>query len=266
MAAAKTSTKLTLTDTLLAAESPSVVLVVAVSDETNTVVSVSDHIASSSQTNQGTIAVAQESFVRADVGVQSVSTDNIVAAAEKRAAKTSKRLSVDTIETLSARVAELEATVARLVGCYPICTPTPTPTRTVTPTPTKTITPSVTKSVTPTPTKIFEVSSTPAATPSVTVTPTITPSVTKTVTPTLTPTVSITKSITPTPTLTPAEIISAIFESPAQLIFALGNLGADMSPEEREEATKTIIAATIVGNIATTTIASAIGGIGYRRP
>ena len=65
----------------------------------------------------------------------------------------------------------------------------------------------------------------------------------------------------------PAEILSAIFESPAQLIFALGNLGADMSPEEREEATKTIIAATIVGNIATTTMASvAIGGVGYRRP
>lgn len=65
----------------------------------------------------------------------------------------------------------------------------------------------------------------------------------------------------------PAEIISAIFESPAQLIFALGNLGADMSPEEREEATKTIVAATIVGNIATTAIgATAIGGgIGYRR-
>ena len=66
--------------------------------------------------------------------------------------------------------------------------------------------------------------------------------------------------------VSPAEIISAIFESPGQLIFALGNLGADMSPEEREEATKTIIAATIVGNIATTTIATAIGGIGYRRP
>ena len=64
----------------------------------------------------------------------------------------------------------------------------------------------------------------------------------------------------------PAEIISAIFESPAQLIFAIGNLGADMSEEEREEATKTIIAATIVGNIATTTMATAIGGIGYRRP
>ena len=64
----------------------------------------------------------------------------------------------------------------------------------------------------------------------------------------------------------PAEILSAIFESPGQLIFALGNLGADMSPQEREEATKTIIAATIVGNIATTTMATAVGGIGYRRP
>jgi len=67
--------------------------------------------------------------------------------------------------------------------------------------------------------------------------------------------------------VSPGEIISAIFESPGQLIFALGNLGADMSPEEREEATKTIIAATIVGNIATTAIGTAmVGGIGYRRP
>lgn len=63
-----------------------------------------------------------------------------------------------------------------------------------------------------------------------------------------------------------ADIVSAIFESPAQLLFAIGNLGADMSPEEREEASKTIIAATIIGNIATTTIATTIGGIGYRRP
>jgi polyhydroxyalkanoate synthesis regulator phasin len=63
-----------------------------------------------------------------------------------------------------------------------------------------------------------------------------------------------------------ADIVSAIFESPGQLLFAIGNLGADMSTEEREEASKTIIAATIVGNIATTTIATAIGGIGYRRP
>lgn len=61
------------------------------------------------------------------------------------------------------------------------------------------------------------------------------------------------------------EIISAIFESPAQLLFAIGNLGADMSPEERKEASETIIAATIVGNIATTTMATAIGSVGYRR-
>ena len=61
------------------------------------------------------------------------------------------------------------------------------------------------------------------------------------------------------------EILSAIFESPTELIFALGNLGADMSPEERKEASETIIAATIVGNIATTTIATAVGSVGYRR-
>jgi hypothetical protein len=61
------------------------------------------------------------------------------------------------------------------------------------------------------------------------------------------------------------EILSAVFESPGQLLSAIGNLGADMSPEERTEASETIIAATIVGNIATTTIATAVGGIGYRR-
>jgi len=63
----------------------------------------------------------------------------------------------------------------------------------------------------------------------------------------------------------PLEILSAIFTSPAQLIFALGNLGADMSDEERDEATKTIIAATIVGNIATTSAMAAVGSVGYRR-
>lgn len=63
----------------------------------------------------------------------------------------------------------------------------------------------------------------------------------------------------------PSEILSAVFENPAQLIFALGNLGADMSPAEREEATKTIVAATIVGNIATTTAMATVGSVGYRR-
>jgi len=63
----------------------------------------------------------------------------------------------------------------------------------------------------------------------------------------------------------PGEILSAVFENPAQLIFAIGNLGADMSPAEREEATKTIVAATIVGNIATTTAMATVGSVGYRR-
>ena len=61
-------------------------------------------------------------------------------------------------------------------------------------------------------------------------------------------------------------MLVAIFESPAQLLFAIGNLGADMSEEERDEATKTVVAATIVGNIAATTVAAAsVGTIGYRR-
>jgi polyhydroxyalkanoate synthesis regulator phasin len=64
----------------------------------------------------------------------------------------------------------------------------------------------------------------------------------------------------------PAEILTAIFESPAELIFAIGNLGADMSEEEREEATKTIVAATIVGNIAANAaVTASIGAVGYRR-
>ena len=65
----------------------------------------------------------------------------------------------------------------------------------------------------------------------------------------------------------PAEMLGALITSPAKLLFAIGNLGADMSPQEREEATKTIVAATIVGNIATTALASTMGGVvGYRRP
>jgi len=64
----------------------------------------------------------------------------------------------------------------------------------------------------------------------------------------------------------PAAILEAIFESPAQLIFALGNLGADMSEGEREEATKTIVAATIVGNIAANAaVTASMGAVGYRR-
>jgi hypothetical protein len=66
----------------------------------------------------------------------------------------------------------------------------------------------------------------------------------------------------------PAELISAIFTDPGQALLALGSIGADMSVEEREESQETIVAAVIVGGIATQsalTAAASVGTIAYRR-
>ena len=66
----------------------------------------------------------------------------------------------------------------------------------------------------------------------------------------------------------PAELLNAIFTDPAQALLALGSIGADMSPEEREESEKTILAAVIVGGIATQsalTVAASAGAVAYRR-
>jgi hypothetical protein len=66
----------------------------------------------------------------------------------------------------------------------------------------------------------------------------------------------------------PAELITAIFTDPAQALLALGSIGADMSTEERKESEKTIVAAVIVGGIATQsalTVAASAGTVGYRR-
>jgi hypothetical protein len=49
----------------------------------------------------------------------------------------------------------------------------------------------------------------------------------------------------------PAELLSEVFTNPAQVLTALSNIGADMSEEERKESTETILAAVIVGQIAT---------------
>jgi hypothetical protein len=49
----------------------------------------------------------------------------------------------------------------------------------------------------------------------------------------------------------PAELVTEIFTNPAQVLTALSNIGADMSEEERKESTETILAAVIVGQIAT---------------
>jgi len=48
----------------------------------------------------------------------------------------------------------------------------------------------------------------------------------------------------------PAELISAIFDNPAQVLTALSNIGADMSDEERTTSEQTIIASVIAGQAA----------------
>jgi hypothetical protein len=66
----------------------------------------------------------------------------------------------------------------------------------------------------------------------------------------------------------PAELINAIFTDPSQALLALGSIGADMSEEERAESQETIVAAVIVGGIATQsalTAAASVGTVAYRR-
>jgi hypothetical protein len=64
----------------------------------------------------------------------------------------------------------------------------------------------------------------------------------------------------------PAELLNALFTDPAQALLALGSIGADMSPEERAESEKTIVAAVIVGQIAAqAAVTAAAGAATYRR-
>ena len=66
----------------------------------------------------------------------------------------------------------------------------------------------------------------------------------------------------------PAALVSALFTDPAQALLALGSIGADMSAKERKESEETIVAAVIVGGIATQsalTAAASVGTIAYRR-
>jgi hypothetical protein len=57
----------------------------------------------------------------------------------------------------------------------------------------------------------------------------------------------------------PAEFIGAVFEDPAQALLALVSIGADMSEEERKQSTETVLAAVIVGQIATQSAVAAAG-------
>jgi hypothetical protein len=63
----------------------------------------------------------------------------------------------------------------------------------------------------------------------------------------------------------PGEMLSAIFTNPALALRAFANVGADMSPEVRKKAKKTILASVIAGGIATQSAASAAGLAAYRR-
>jgi hypothetical protein len=57
----------------------------------------------------------------------------------------------------------------------------------------------------------------------------------------------------------PSELIGAIFSDPGEALQALGSIGADMSPQEREEAQKMVVAAVIAGNAAINAVAAAGG-------
>jgi hypothetical protein len=63
----------------------------------------------------------------------------------------------------------------------------------------------------------------------------------------------------------PAALLQELFTDPAAALAALSQVGADMSPEVREESEKVIISAVIAGNIATQAAASAGAVAAMRR-
>ena len=63
----------------------------------------------------------------------------------------------------------------------------------------------------------------------------------------------------------PAELLQTIFTNPVAAFAALGNVGADLSPEVRAKAEKVVIAAIIAGNIATQAAVGAAATAAYRR-
>ena len=60
----------------------------------------------------------------------------------------------------------------------------------------------------------------------------------------------------------PSELIGAIFSDPGQALLALGSIGADMSPEEREEATEMVVAAVVAAGAAINAVGAATGSTG----
>lgn len=60
----------------------------------------------------------------------------------------------------------------------------------------------------------------------------------------------------------PSELIGAIFSDPGEALQALGNIGADMSTEEREESTKAVVATVIAAGAAINAVGAAAGAAG----
>jgi hypothetical protein len=63
----------------------------------------------------------------------------------------------------------------------------------------------------------------------------------------------------------PSELVGALFSDPGQALQALGSIGADMSPQERAEAEKMVVAAVIAGNAAINAVGAAAGAAGGSR-
>ena len=63
----------------------------------------------------------------------------------------------------------------------------------------------------------------------------------------------------------PGELLQELFTNPGAALAALGQVGADMSPEVREKSEKVVISAVIAGNIATQAAATAGAVAAYRR-
>jgi len=63
----------------------------------------------------------------------------------------------------------------------------------------------------------------------------------------------------------PGELLQELFTNPGAALAALGQVGADMSPEVRDKSEKVVISAVIAGNIATQAAATAGAVAAYRR-
>jgi polyhydroxyalkanoate synthesis regulator phasin len=60
----------------------------------------------------------------------------------------------------------------------------------------------------------------------------------------------------------PSELIGAIFSNPGEALQALGSIGADMSDEERKEATDMVVATVVAAGAAMNAVGAAAGAAG----